>query len=136
MDVRMLSISGSGRPFVLEVTDSSKVPSEDELKKIEDFICGGERWESREDYGDGGGGVGVRSLKLVGREDFGGLQKETEEKVGFINRRCSPLLPSPHQDPMPVTKTLRVTPSLSLFDDADLQQPSFLTPRHLEMRGL
>ncbi|GMI34779.1 hypothetical protein TrCOL_g8278 [Triparma columacea] len=88
MDVRMLSISGSGRPFVLEVTDSSKVPSEDELKKIENFICGGERWESREDYGDGGGGVGVRSLKLVGREDFGGLQKETEEKVKHYGCLC------------------------------------------------
>jgi hypothetical protein len=82
MDVRMLSISGSGRPFVLEVTDSSKVPSEDELKKIEHFICGGEGRGNKEDYGDGGGGVGGRDLNLVGRDDFGGLQKETEEKVG------------------------------------------------------
>jgi len=124
MDVRMLSISGSGRPFVVEITDSSKVPNSDELRNIESFICGGSSAGSSEDYGDGGGGVGVMGLRLVGRNDFGGLQRETEDKVSrpplFVCALLSVLLL--------LMKKLRKSNAES-SDGADSKQSSFLTLR-------
>lgn len=82
MDVRMLSIRGEGRPFVLEVKDCDRMPGDDELRRMERVICGGAQADAKsEDYGDGGGGVGVKGLQLVEKEDFSSLQKATENKV-------------------------------------------------------
>lgn len=100
---------GTGRPFVSEVIDAHRIPSQDDLEKavlainhlpsgsIPNYILQTRSIFEREwieeqrqfvQYGMNPNGVGVSSLTLCEASCFKNLQSETEDKIKFYGCLC------------------------------------------------
>jgi tRNA pseudouridine synthase 10 len=103
MNVRMLLPSNEckdsvgnigGRPFVCQVIDAFRLPTDEDLRMVVETINNtqqdshSEAVDANRQFGQNPNGVGVSSLQICSSKIFSSLQSETEDKVKYYGCLC------------------------------------------------